>query len=294
MARAISLHVGLNVISSAGPTGIPLEGCLNDALAMESLPQLVDFDRRDILLDGQATIGAVTETISRAAADLQSGGIFVFTFAGHGSFIGDEDLDEPDRRDETLVLSDFMLSDDVLGRALWPMFRPDTRVLMIADSCSSGTVFTVPNGSLELTRTRNKPFSLSSRRLLADNDPFIGTSSRRIRTISEGPRLRHLMLNKAFYDQVNDGLPANPIINASVILLAACQDDESTPDGNPHGAFTQALLDVLGAPNPPLNYDNLIGGIAAKLTAAGLSQTPFLSVAGQPDAMFRGQKPFTI
>lgn len=294
MARAISLHVGVNVVGSAGPRSTPLEGCVNDARAMHNLPELGNFDRREILLDGAATLNTVVARITQAATDLEPGGIFVFTFAGHGSYIGDESRDEPDRRDETLVLFDLMLSDDVLGRDLWPTFKPNTRVLMISDSCHSGTVSTVPSLTAEAA-INNKPFSMSSRLSSRSTRSSEFDRDRRIRrTISESSRVRHLSDNKDFYDRMLRGLPANPTINASVILLAACLDDETTPDGNPRGPFTQALLDSLRDQNPPMNYDELIADITSRLRRAGLAQTPFISPAGQPNPAFRGQRPFTI
>ena len=87
MARAISLHVGVNIVGN-GASGTLL-GAVHDAEAMRDLPQLSGFDRREFYSDLQATLDVVKDRIKQAAADLDSGGIFVFTFAGHGSFIGD-------------------------------------------------------------------------------------------------------------------------------------------------------------------------------------------------------------
>lgn len=287
MARAISLHVGVNVVGT-GASGT-LIGCVNDAAAMRDLPQLANFDRREFLTDQQATLDVVKARICQAAADLDSGGIFVFTFAGHGSFIGDEDGDEADLNDETLVLNDFMLVDDVLGRELWPKFKPQTRILMIADSCYSGTV-----AAFVIQRThrrQRKPFAF------IDHEPSSKLKALRftnsLRTISEASRLKHLLEHRYFYERELSNLPQKPTINASIILLAACGDNETTGDGYPHGVFTQALLDVL-AEGSPQNYDDFILRIGTKLKLAGHWETPVLTPAGQADPAFRAQRPFTI
>ena len=279
MARAISLHVGVNV--GAGHP-IPLVGCVNDAQAMFDLPQLSDFDRRGPFRDGEATVDFVKAQISQAAADLESGGIFVFTFAGHGSWVVDEEAIEPDLADEGLVLHDRMLIDDVLGRELWPLFKPNTRILMIADSCYNGTV-------LELVSTRrilrrNKPFTFSTDGGSVTNTDLDAVNSGRVRTLPEASRLAHVAANKRFYMGFRNQLSQGTQINASVILLAACLDGHTTRDGSPHGVFTQAFLDVLSEANPPQNYDDLIGRICTRLNNAGEDQTPILTPAGARSA----------
>lgn len=292
MAKAISLHVGVNIVGPIGPTSQPLVGAVNDARAMYNLPALETFDRRELLVDDAATLQTVITRITAAASDLDSGGIFVFTFAGHGSFIGDEDQDERDHNDETLVLYDYMLSDDVLGRDLWPTFKPNTRILMIADSCYSGTVFEVPPEAIPTPFT--KPFSLTGKHYSIASPQGSGRSrsSEVIRTISENSRLRHIWANREFYDKLSGGLPENPNLNPSIILLAACRDHETTQDGNPHGVFTQALLDALRSSPPPAHYDDLINEIRTRLR--GRPQMPMLSTTGQHNPAFLAQRPFTI
>src|ERR1041385_661494 len=288
MAKAISLHVGINIVSPL------LEGCVNDAQSMCDLPQLSKFDRREHLFNGEATLDVVKQKISQAAADLDPGGIFVFTFAGHGSYIEDpNDPNETELFDETLVLSDYMLIDDVLARELWPQFAPNTRILMIADSCYSGDVLEFFRKRLE--RQRNKLFSLhSSRPSLTEMVFSRDRASRTVRTIPEVSRLRHLWTNRKFYDLIYESLPEQSHINASIILLAACSDIETTPDGNPHGVFTQALLDVLQGPTPPVNYDDFINQIRIKVDQGGYPETPSIATAGQSTSAFRAERPFTV
>jgi len=291
MAKAISLHVGVNFVGDT-PTPASLVGCVSDAESMRDLPQLSNFDRREFLPNLEAKLDVVKNRITQAAADLESGGIFVFTFAGHGSFIGDEDGEEPDLNDETLVLNDLMLVDDVLGRELWPLFKPNTRILMIADSCYSGTVSALVARGVHTGR--KKPFLLSVDAYRRQQYFRTLRTACGVRTLSEELRFQHLRAHREFYDKLLNDLARSPQVNASVILLAACQDNETTGDGLPHGVFTQALLDVLNGPSPPQNYDDFIGQIGAKLKLAGHNQTPVLTVTGQPNPKFRAERPFTV
>lgn len=74
-----------------------------------------------------------------AAAALTSGDIFMITYSGHSGQAPDESGDEQDLTDETWCLYDGQLIDDELFIA-WSAFRPRIRVVVLADSCHSGSV----------------------------------------------------------------------------------------------------------------------------------------------------------
>jgi hypothetical protein len=65
--------------------------------------------------------------------------IFLLTYSGHGGQVPDTNGDEPDRKDETWVLYDGELVDDELHE-LYTQFKSGTRVVVLSDSCHSGTV----------------------------------------------------------------------------------------------------------------------------------------------------------
>lgn len=288
MAKGMSLHVGVDVVGPTGPGSQTLLGCKNDARAMAELAEAYGFAERELVLDQDATLNAVVDKLKLVAPEIKKGDIFLFTFAGHGSYIGDEDLDELDRRDETLVLSDFMLCDDVLRLDIWPLFDPGARILMVADSCDSGSVSGFMEdsvgirpagpqitGNLELPATSHVPDSV--------NCPPLA------RGISNLERLQHIVANKEFYEALFRDLPRSKTIQASVLLLAACPDSASTADGYPHGAFTQALFDVMKG-SSPLNYDDLVQSVAKRLRP----QTPVLSVIPEANPAFVAERPFSI
>lgn len=276
MARGISLHVGINQPSSAFPNVAMLKGCENDALAMEKIAAINGFKTRDLLLGSDATYARVTTKIRSAAAELEAGDIFLFTFAGHGFQESDISQDEDDFLDETLLLFDVELFDDVLRKDLWPRFKPGVRVLMIADSCHSGTVFLIPPDNTDE---------------IANDFPVAPAGSFVPRTISDATSRRHQEEYGEFYRNLLVPL-FNPPITASLLLLAACEDNLTTGDGDPNGMYTAAMLKVLK--ENPADYDALVKGIDEELKKAGRVQNPTINTAGGDDPEFRLQKPFTI
>ncbi|HEX8146964.1 MAG TPA: caspase family protein [Pyrinomonadaceae bacterium] len=243
MAKGISLHVGLNRVADSFRAD-PLRGCLKDAGAMSEIAALRHFAVRPPLLDGEATFDKVVNEIRAAAAGLEAGDIFLFTFAGHGTRVEDGELEELDGKDEAFVLFDHLLLDDVLRRGLWPLFAPGVRVLVVADSCHSGTVTQVPVGLVgDGAADNHTPYKA---RPPVDDEGFFDVSrGGPERTISDGARLQHLDENRDFYNDFLRGLPKDDPINATVLLLAACEDFDRTHDGPDNGVFTKALLEVL-------------------------------------------------
>jgi Caspase domain/Putative peptidoglycan binding domain len=134
----LSLHIGLNRVNNqAYGFNVPdLAGCVNDANDMRDLAQAQGFRTRQ-LLDSAGTSTAIIAAVQEAARTLQSGDIFWISYSGHGSQVPDPS--EPDQRSETWVLYDRQLIDNELY-ALWSLFRPGVRVLVVSDSCHSGTV----------------------------------------------------------------------------------------------------------------------------------------------------------
>jgi hypothetical protein len=138
--RAMSLHVGLNRVDPVHYAGWPgvLQACENDARDMAAIAEHQGFEPA-VLLTRAATYEAVLGAIRRAAGLLHREDSFLLTFAGHGAQLPGSDPSEDDGLDETVVLFDRMLRDDELGTAL-RTFRPGVRLVVVSDSCHSGTV----------------------------------------------------------------------------------------------------------------------------------------------------------
>lgn len=291
MPRGISLHVGVNKASSAFPTAATLQGCENDAREMERIAIANHFEPHDVLLGSEATYARVTTKIRSAAAQLEKGDFFFFSFAGHGFQKVDtiDNRDESDGLDETLLLFDVELFDDVLRKDLWPRFKAGVRILMVSDSCHSGSVFLKLG---ERTNSNVRSIALEEEFTTGEEFPVLTPDKLVARTISHTTARRHRAEYNEFYQSAL--LPLlSPPINASLLLLAACEDFARTGDALPNGIYTAALLKVL-RDLEPANYDDLVNKIRQQFEMDGRAQRPVIDTAGPDDPAFRGQKPFRI
>jgi hypothetical protein len=135
-----SIHIGLNRVDPAAYNGWDgaLGGCVNDANSMRDIAASLGYAHR-LLLNEQATSLRVLEEISGAARSLAGGDILLVTYSGHGGQVYDTGGDEDDNMDETWVLYDREVVDDELA-ALWSQFAEGVRIVVLSDSCHSGTV----------------------------------------------------------------------------------------------------------------------------------------------------------
>ena len=145
---AIALHIGVNQVDQRlhYPLSVPdLRFCHNDAIAMSSIAEKAGF-YSFMLLDSYATHDNIKSNIIRIAKKLKAGDIFLLTYSGHGMQVLDVGGDEKDGKDETWILYDGLrpatlrqMLDDELHE-LWSGFEAGVRIVVISDSCHSGTV----------------------------------------------------------------------------------------------------------------------------------------------------------
>ena len=143
--NALSLHIGLNHVDpsqyqdeNGDPWDGELAGCINDARDMQDIAVKGGF-RTTLFTDDQATSAEVIKTIARCATELTAGDIMLLTYSGHGGQVPDVNGDDEDGMDETWCLFDRMLIDDELY-SLWSQFEAGVRVVVLSDSCHSGTM----------------------------------------------------------------------------------------------------------------------------------------------------------
>lgn len=153
MTTGISVNVGLDNVSSNIYSAPALLGAEKDAKAMFNIAMTQGFDMNlsKLLLgsaatvDKKATFDNVKNAVLQAAEVLQPGDLFFFSFAGHGTFkVLNSAAEEPDKHDESIVLSDHFMIDNFWRKKLWPKFKPGVRIIAIADSCHSETTFFAP------------------------------------------------------------------------------------------------------------------------------------------------------
>jgi metacaspase-1 len=140
MAQGMSIHIGVDRVDPEHYSGWDgqLVACEKDAHAMAKIAKAQGIRKRRLLLTPDATAANVTQALAEAAAKLKPGDLLFLTFSGHGGQLPDWDFEEKDDLDETWLLYDRQLVDDELY-ALWRAFQPGVRILVLSDSCHSGT-----------------------------------------------------------------------------------------------------------------------------------------------------------
>lgn len=294
--RALSLHIGLNLVSAAAYEGWdgPLAACEFDANDMADIARTKGM-KATVLLTKKATRSAVLAQMRSAAKTLKAGDLFFMTYSGHGGQVPDANRDERDGKDETWCLYDGQLIDDELYFEL-SRFGAGVRVLVLSDSCHSGTI----------TRARTPP------------PPPPG---QRLKLMPEAVGQRVYARHKAEYDKLQaqvakDAAAARKVtvdpdaalaqvavvgpaaqamalvgpFRPAVLLISGCQDNQFSMDGEHNGAFTEKLLAVWnhGA------FRGSYGAFHARIRGAmPASQSPNLYTLG-PAADFLAQTPFSV
>ena len=235
-----SLHIGLNTVDQNAyqPPPILLSGCINDANSMQQLASSLGY-RTLQLLDAQATSVNVLENIGTLSRTCRSGDIALITYSGHGGQVTDYNGDEPDGLDETWVCYDRQVCDDELY-ALYGQFAAGVRIAVVSDSCHSGSV-------------ARSVINLATREALVRNPLGKDMWPQNVRVTHSRPKylptttcIADDRAKRSIYRTVQalTGPARNVDISAELILLAGCQDNQFSQDGDVNGAFTEALLRV--------------------------------------------------
>lgn len=282
MTRGISCHIGLNVVNPDHYNGWsgPLTACEYDAEDLRDIARNVGYEA-NILITEEATRDAVKSAVQSAADTLTTGDIFLLTYSGHGGQVPDTSGDERDLADETWCLYDGQLIDDEL-LYLWSQFRGGVRVLVLSDSCHSGTV----------TRMRELSISLP--------EPYVTAIEGRPQT---GPGFRMMPVhvarytyreNRNFYDKIQQGVPPKPDwdpVSARVRLISGCQDNQLSMDGAFNGLFTGTLKRVYANGAFQGDYTRFHRNIVELMPP---TQTPNHFVIGGVNPDYDAERPFQI
>jgi hypothetical protein len=288
----MSLHLGLNSVSAKHYEGWSgdLTACEFDANDMAAIATARGI-KPTVLLTKAATRAKVLAALRKASSTLKSGDYFLLSYSGHGGQVDDVTGEEDDKLDETWCLYDSQLIDDELYLEL-SRFAAGVRVLVLSDSCHSGTV------------TRAAP-------------PKTPTTGPRPRMMPPAVARRTYLAHKTFYDTLQKDLAksadkaavADPDavlatlttasvrltgivsqFNAAVTLISGCQDNQTSMDGEHNGAFTEQVLRVWGNGKFAGNHRQFHARIRAAMPA---TQSPNLFMLGNAAALL-AQTPFTI
>jgi metacaspase-1 len=278
MPKGLALAIGLNSVDPKhyGGWSGDLNACEADARDMAVIAKSMKFSSTT-LLTKSATRKNVMAKISGAARTLKAGDIFMLSYSGHGGQLPDLNNDEPDAEDETWCLYNGELVDDELYD-LFSKFKPDVRVLVLSDSCHSGSVVKMAyyHGALNAGAGMSAAFGTGYRFMPSD------------------VALRTYRDNKVFYDRILGNPKTNEApekVKASVLLISGCQDNQLSSDGNFNGLFTSQLLKVWKNGAFKGNYRKFHKDIVKRMPP---DQTPNYFRAGKISPQFELQSPFTV
>ena len=140
--RALIVGVGQFADARMNLPGIDL-----DVRLMQEVADRLGFQQVETLADADATLDGFTRRFEALIADTGSGDRVLVYVSSHGTRVPDDDGDEPDAKDEALLLHDTQVRDGRLHRFLRDddfsaLLRrlPSRDVLVLIDACHSGTV----------------------------------------------------------------------------------------------------------------------------------------------------------
>jgi uncharacterized caspase-like protein len=260
-----ALCIGINNYPG---THMDLQGCVNDAQDWSAALTERGY-KTALLLDDQATKAAMVDAMSKLIASGAKGDSLIITYSGHGTYQPDTDGDEVDGLDEALCPYDLQtggsaLIDDEI-KTIFAARKAGVRLLLIADSCHSGTVIRAAKAESDAdTRPRFMPMGnwLPASQLPKN---FAGkTAQTMVAPTGTSP------LNSGLNRQLGD------------LLLAGCKEGpnnysyDAKIKGRYNGAFTYYALKALKALKPEATYADWYKAILKSLPSASYPQIPQL------------------
>lgn len=259
-----ALCIGINNYPG---TDMDLNGCVNDADDWAE-----ELGRRGYsvtrLLDAKATKAAMVEGLQSVIGGAASGDSVVITFSGHGTYVPDADGDELDGLDEALCPHDLTtggpLIDDEI-RSLFGKRKGGVRLVLISDSCHSGTVTRLAAAEASEPHLPRPRFLPMGNWMRADQIP------------------RAALAPAA---TMNAGTGVSPLAGAMSkragdLLLAGCKEGpnnfsyDAWINGRYNGAFTFYALKALKTLPPTATYADWMQAVTpGSLPSASYPQSP--------------------
>lgn len=240
-----------------------LSGCINDAHDWSSALHARGFAVIS-LLDNAATKAGMVTQMQRLIGEAQPGDSVVITYSGHGTWTPDDSGDEPDNRDEALCPYDIGSGNALLDDEIQQIFAQraaGVRIVLISDSCHSGSVIRWPGPSEEAEGPRVR-FLPPAAWLPENRLPRAANGEILARRETQSARLGGLALA------------------GGDLLMAGCADTEYSYDarfrGRPNGAFTYYALKTLATLPANATYAHWYKVIRAYLPSSNYPQSPQL------------------
>ncbi|WP_207515706.1 S8 family serine peptidase [Longitalea luteola] len=251
MPNACSLHIGLNKVDPNHYSGWngQLFCCENDALFYSEMAEKAGITDRKLLLSSGSpnsempTSANLDKHLKHYKKNLKSGDFLLITYSGHGGQIRDLNFDEPDEVDETWCLYDRQYVDDELWEH-FSQFEKGVRILVIADSCHSESAVRVIDSEKDAEMERLMTEVFNKMQLVQRYAP---------KEITFPTAHKH---KQEYYTATHKPLVIKEDVAASVLLMAACRDEEKACEWDGFGLFTSTLRKVLSMNKQITSYED--------------------------------------
>ena len=259
-----ALCIGINNYPG---TDMDLQGCVNDANDWGATLAERGYEVHK-LLDSQATKTAMVAAMQGLIGGAAKNDRLVITFSGHGTYAPDDDGDEADGYDEALCTYDIStkgpLSDDEI-KTLFASRKTGVSILLIADSCHSGTVSRTAKAE---NSTDTRPRFMPMGNWMSAKDMPKNRAGKVAATVLAPVGVSPLqgLYSRALGD----------------VLLAGCKEGpnnysyDASMNGRPNGAFTYYALKTLKTLKPEATYADWHKAIVKYLPSASYPQSPQL------------------
>jgi hypothetical protein len=229
-----ALVIGINYKNTA----YALNGCINDALNIQTYFKKQSFDNIVILTDDtpkKPTKANIIKELTNLLSHATSGDFVCVTYSGHGSFVDDANNNETDKHDEAMVPLDFnLIIDDTLKSIIDKNLKANVTLFLLFDCCHSGTILDLKYQYLDSEQNNTS-------------------------TINN-----------------NEVATKGTVIMISGCTDAQTSEDAYI-NNQSQGALTWALLDVLNASDHKISWKNLIQTMRTNLAKSKYTQIPQLS-----------------
>jgi hypothetical protein len=257
-----ALCIGINDYPG---TNMDLRGCVNDAKDWAKALGDRDFKVKSIL-DAEASKQKMVEAIGDLISGAKSGDTVAITFSGHGTYAPDDDGDEVDALDEALCPHDIKeghaLFDDEI-RELFSQRAARVRILLVSDSCHSGTVTrAAPAEDSDGPRVRFLPMAA-------------WLPEKKLPRGGNGKPLARIALPQT-------KSPWSGVLSGGDLLISGCQEGpdnysyDASFGGRPSGAFTYYALKALKNLGANATYAEWHQAIRNSLPSMSYPQSPQL------------------
>ena len=258
---------------------------LNDVPFITGVLKKQQFEEKNItvLTNKDATLEGIQKSFESLISKIKKDDIVFIHFSSHGEQLQDDDSDEIDGYDESIVTYDAIhpskakdyasaegkyFRDDQFGiymDRLRNKLGPKGDVVVFLDACHSGS------GTRGRQKVRGGAPPLKSK----DYNPNNAGKPKSADVFLQGPA---------------PGTDANKLATYEVISASRAEEpnSEMVNDTLPMGSLTYAISKVLASPKPGTTYRSLFSGILAVMSEVANTQHPVLEGTGLDRELFAG------